>query len=460
MRRGKGWSHAVEPMFVGILIGHWGERAPGSKSGVIMAATVSRSLSVKLFVPKLETTDGPSPNWVLHRQIVNAIRGYRFATHKMYAAIMLGQVAGAEIQETGSGEHADIRLKPTTKTGTVALATAIGAATVTAGEKTTGEGQAFKVQASATLGYSLRTWFREHLYPTALSFVWDSARQDATSVWTSKDPQFTKGSRGYMALQGVRGIAKFQRRGIGCPVATARPKLSSNTLTLKWDHDIGPVQFSLERLDYGRWKVWEALRDNEPGWKLGTIYLTERRGGKNPDGKQNGPELFAVITYSRPTTPSEVDADRACAVSLGSDMPGWMSIRGPNPQTEHDSIDANAIVGWLRMMLMRREAIEARREASGSPRQPWGHRRQYRDDTEVLTALSARRARRQADFNHAISRRIVARAVAWRCGVVKLGPFPELMFGHPWGWAQLENFLTYKLQMHGIALVREEPSTQ
>jgi hypothetical protein len=62
------------------------------------------------------------------------------------------------------------------------------------------------------------------------SMRFDSIRRDVTTVWNSLDPEYTKAKRGWLALQGARGVAQFNWRGIGIPQATGRPKLDGYTL--------------------------------------------------------------------------------------------------------------------------------------------------------------------------------------------------------------------------------------
>ena len=93
----------------------------------------------------------------------------------------------------------------------------------------------------------------------------------------------------------------FMHRGIGFPVATARPKLEKSRIQLKWDHDLGEMEFTVPSMDTGRYWVWKQLYEKKDGWQLGTLYLSEREG-----------KIFATATYSRPLQTAEVDLAVHC----------------------------------------------------------------------------------------------------------------------------------------------------
>lgn len=351
--------------------------------------------------------------------IIAAIRRYRAACRQLFAAVALAQQAGAEIQEHGEG----VRVKPSNEKAKQLLTLAMDK-----------EGKAF--------AYELRTWFLEALYPDCLSFVWDSARRDVATRWSAKDPEFTRAGRGWLVLQGARRLAEFNRLGIGMPRATARPQLDGHTLTLKWDHALGAVTFAVPRLDGGRYHVWKALRDGKEGWSLGTIYLTER------DGK-----LFVTLSHARPAVAAEVDPERSCVVTFVEQPETWLTIAGPDGATTHDAVSAVEAIAWLARMRARREELERRKAACGNPRRPWGHRRGWLAAQDVLSRLTLLRTRGVGDRSHAWTRRIVSRAVAWRCGNVVMGETGDLLFGHPWNWSQFRVFLRYKCAERGMSLL-------
>lgn len=369
-----------------------------------------------------------------YQPVLDAIRRYRMCCRQVYAAVLLGETAGAEITD---GE-ASLRLTPRSERAKVTLGAALGSASITKQEQTgtRGEGAGFKVNVGKGLGYECRSWVLQELYPTALSFVWDSIRRDVTTVWTSGDPEFPKAKRGWLALQGARGVAQFHWRGIGFPVATARPKLSGHAITLKWDRELGPVEFSVGKLDAGRWYVWKQVCAAADGWAAGTLFLNER------DGK-----IRCSISYTRPDVVSQVDQCRVCRVRMRADD---ILLVGPDGETTYDTISTVEARERLTELRVRRGRWERRRESLGSLRKPWGMHRSWRGVQEHLSALTLQRERFQADCNHAWSRRVLSRALAWRCGVVEVEEFPDGIGPHPWSWPQFAANLKYKTAVRGI----------
>jgi hypothetical protein len=237
------------------------------------------------------------------------------------------------------------------------------------------------------------------------------------------------------------------RRGIGCPPATARPTLANHTLTLHWDRNIGVVEFTVPKLDGGRWHPWKSLVEEAEGWKLGTIYLSEREG-----------KVFATITYERPAKVAKIDKRRKLRVQFGQDQQQFLKLVGPDGASTYDVISARSAVAWLLRALRQRQNIEERKAACGSPRQPWGQRPANRVETAILERKSLLRSRRTAEWNHAWTRRIVARALSWRCGTIQLGEVPEDLFGQPWQWRQFLNDLRYKAEEDQGIVVQTEGS--
>jgi len=272
--------------------------------------------------------------------------------------------------------------------------------------------------------------------------VLDSARRDLHVAWTSGDPEHPKASRGYLALQGARGIAQFNRRGIGFPVATAKPVFQDHGVVLKWDKEIGAVEIKIGRLDAERWRTFSAIRSGE--YDAGTVTLSEDEG-----------KLFLLLSYSRPPRRTELDSSRVCRVRF-ADSGTLLTITGPDGESTFDTVDSAGVLGWLQQLLTARKALEARRAAHGSPGKPWGHRRGWLKAQEVLNGYTLRRERGVQDYNHRWSARVLARAVSWRCGVLMLAPLPEKLGTHPWNWSGLMNRLEYKLSEAGVSLVIEE----
>lgn len=388
--------------------------------------SVTRSLTVDVFAPDEQ-----------RQSVLNDIRRYRACCRQCYAVLLLSQTAGGRIEE----QDESLRVVPDSNRAKVVALAALQRADLERGERVKGEGQAFSVRGGTALAYELREYVLRELWPDVLSFVWDSIRRDVTTVWTSKDPEHTRANRGWLALQGARGLAQFNYRGIGFPRATGRPKLDGHALRLKWSHERGEVEFSLPKLDGGRYHVWRSLRDGDEGWALGTLWLNEREG-----------RLRATISYSRPACAANVETGRVCRVSIREPGEQFIAIAGPDGAATYDTISGVEAVDWLRQMTARKVELERRKAACGNPRRPWGHRRGWLAAQDVLSRLTLQRERGVADRNHAWSRRVVTRALSWRCGTIRVEGMPGTseLSGYPWKWQQWKEFLAYKAGEPGI----------
>ncbi|MDE2102663.1 MAG: hypothetical protein KGL39_35795 [Patescibacteria group bacterium] len=388
-----------------------------------MAENKTRSLTIDIFAPDDD-----------RQTVLNSIRRYRAACREVYGCLLCAQAAGAHIEY--DKEKDQIQVNPSGHAGAAVLAAVRGQVEAVKGQ--TGEGMLYTVRGGAGLGYDLRQYVLQHLLPSSLSFVWDSLRRDVVKVWTSRDPEFTKARRGWLALQGSRGVAQFNWRGIGIPVSTGRPQLGAHHLLLKWDREIGPVNFDIPTLDRGRYQVLRAIREQDEGWSLGTVFLNEH------DGK-----LRASISYTAPSSTADLDPEAVCRVRFGAGD-AFLRIVANGGDKTYDTISDHEVVGMLKMMLLRRQKLELRRAACGNPRRPWGHRKGWLANQDVLSRATLQRERLVQDRNHAWTRRIVSRAISWRCGVIEVGTMPEDLGGEPWKWAQFKTFLEYKASERGI----------
>jgi len=391
------------------------------------------------------------PDDAVYRAVLNSVRAYRAALRHGFALLAQAHLAGAEVVWTPDGE---CRVRAGTAAARVIGGLATGQATVLreprAADHKRGDGGTYTVKLGNGAVYELRAELRRQL-PAAMAFVLDSARRDIAAAWQAPDPEFPRWTRGGLVLQGSRGPALFRNRGVGMPAATARPRLGKRSLTLAWDHDIGPVEFGLGELDGGRLRVWQALRDGE--WRLGTVYLSER------DGK-----LFAVLSHDRPAAAAGTDPSRVARLVFPADDPDTLfRLAGPDGAATYDSVSAAGVAAFLRESAARRRELEARRGANGQPRRPWGFRKGWEDAQRTLDRHTLIRARVVADHNHAWSRRVADRAANWRCGVVTMGPTPAAgspavgaIGGLPWNWTEFRACLRYKLEERGIVLVESD----
>lgn len=178
----------------------------------------------------------------LHRHVVASIRRYRAIARHMFSVYTLAEAAGATIESTEAG----VRVVPQSDKAKQLLAVL------------------FDKNGKKHM-YQFREYVLHELYEGAASFVWDSVSSDVSRNWRHSDPEFPFVSRGWLVLQGARRHARFDRLGIGCPMATARPQIRDHEVEVHWDKNIGPVKFFLARLDAGRWEIYQALLLARPG---------------------------------------------------------------------------------------------------------------------------------------------------------------------------------------------------
>jgi hypothetical protein len=72
---------------------------------------------------------------------------------------------------------------------------------------------------------------------------------------------------------------------------------------------------------------------------------------------------------------------------------------------------------------------------------------------DIFSRLSLARERGVQFRNHAWTRRIVTRALAWGCGRIEIEGLPKDLADQPWKWAQFTEFLRYKGSEHGITAI-------
>lgn len=283
--------------------------------------------------------------------------------------------------------------------------------------------------------YAAREYALADLIPDHRAFVWDELRAFAWQRWTAKDPEFGRAGRGWLALQNVRGLAMFQGIGIGFPKATAKPVLTAERITLNWHREIGPIEFHVSKLDGGRWTNWRKIVSGE--WPHGTTILNERDG-----------QLRATISYRLPMESVTVDAERCAVVIVDGER---MLITGPDGET--DEIGMREVIDWLVGLAIQRNKWERRRACTGSPKKPWGEPRRFRAIAEHQRRVTNTRENGQSHRSHAWSKRIVARAVGWRCGMVRfVSPEKSELAGMPFAWSGFADKLRYKLEFVGCSL--------
>jgi len=350
------------------------------------------------------------------RKVIDSIRLYRAACRKAYAACAMAEMAGAEIIED---EKKGIVVKPG-KAAKEILESAFG------------------VTGKAHL-YELRLWIRQ-LHPSWMSIVPESMHRDVISPkWRGKDPEFPKATNGYLLLNGVRSMARFEH--IGIPIKNTVPKLQEHSVMIKWDYDIGEVNFRLGRLDGARYHFFKNIRDKTEGWKLGATYINER------DGK-----IFLTISGTIPDKESVVDETKSIAVSFGEVPEMFINCDGGHA-FHGDKISVFETVDGLASLRLIAERYEKCRESAGNPRRRWGSRKIFKGVQGRIHNLAERREQYIKDRNHLWSRRIVDNARRWKCGNIVIVNVPEReLFGHPWNWTGFKFDLQYKAKEIGASV--------
>jgi len=347
--------------------------------------------------------------------VLRGIRLYRAACRKAYSACALAEAAGAEILVD---DVKGVTVKPG-KAAKEILETAFG------------------VTGKAHL-YELRKWVRD-LHPSWMSIVPESIHRDSISPkWRARDPEFPTATNGYLILNGARAFARFEH--IGIPMKNTVPKLSGHSVFLKWDYEIGEVEFRLGRLDGARHHFWRNVRDGE--YKLGTTYVNER------DNK-----IFLTISATIPDRECVVDTKTALTVAFCDESPeAHITVSGPQA-FQGDKVSVYEAIDGLASMRLIAERYEKCRQSAGNPRRIWGSRKMFRGVQERISNLAVRRERYIKDRNHLWSRRIVDNARRWGCGQVVVVNVPEReLFGHPWNWTGFKFDLEYKAKEIGAVV--------
>jgi len=246
----------------------------------------------------------------------------------------------------------------------------------------------------------------------------------------------------WLGLQGARAFARFNGIGIGFPQSSkpgrkyaSQAQIEGHSLTLFWDKALGAVQFHLLTMDPGRWHTWTRIRDGS--YEAGTIYVNERRG-----------KLRLTVTYQKPVHAANVQEKLRARLQLRETVLQLTATRVA------DEIGLDHAVGALNRFRARREDLERRRASCGNSRAPWGFRKGWKVDQDVLSRLTRRRLQFQKDQNHAWTRRIASRLMKWGCGVVEVEIVEKAeIAGHPWNWHEFKQFLQYKVEEIGGKVV-------
>jgi hypothetical protein len=356
-----------------------------------------------------------------YRGIIASIRLYRALCRKAFAVCAMAEIGGAEITE----KNGDFSLSPNSDASRKILAAAF--------EK---DGKAHLYQLRDFILFGEVPKIQGTDIPAWSSFVWDSLRIDVSAAWRARDPSIGA-TKGYLVLQGARSLSMFQRRGIGIP-AQQKPEFLEHTLRLKWDKNIGAVEFKIGRLDTGRYHTWKSLREKVEGWKIGTIYLSE-----------DGGKLFVTITHERPTKVANVNGS-TMELLFGNDVETFINLSYFGGKT---SLSVAGVIASLEQIKIRKINWEQRAKADRRTR-TWKNKK-YKETPAaiVLSNNTEKRERFVKDINHLWSRKIIETTKQTGCSEINVENMPVDLFGEPWQWSQLKVFLEYKATEAGISVV-------
>ncbi len=377
---------------------------------------ITRSVSIDVWLPEAHKEK--------YKQIIESIRHYRGVARHTYGILFAAHAAGADFKYDEK-----FSLRPNNERCKQLLALAL--------DKMKEGGELYKAPV-----YEVREYILKNLAPNWKPFVFDSLRQDVYSRWKAPDTEFPKAQRGYLSLQGARGVAKFQRIGIGFPQLTAKPRLEGHSIFLDWDREIGEIEFKFEKLDSHRFWVWRQITEN-PAWSAGTVFLKEIDGVLN-----------IGISYDRPAVISDADPGRVLKVTFSDQIDSLIRMSGPDGEASYDSISVAAALGGIDELRKLREYYEKRKSSTGAKNKPWGVRNAFVDVAKTLNNVTVRRERQCKDWSHRWTKRIIDNAKRWRCKTVEIHDLPkEEMLKRPWGWHQFKLFAEYKTKEIGCNLV-------
>jgi transposase len=291
--------------------------------------------------------------------------------------------------------------------------------------------------------YQMRTWARE-FHPSWQYWVTEAMQYSIVSKkWVSRDPdpEYKGLNHEFLVTNSARAFARFMH--IGIPVKNTIPKLVGRSVFIKWDEEIGKVEFKLGKLDGSRHFQWKNIVNRN--WKLGAIYLNHKEKTEREPAT-----LFLTISYTAPNSKlKDLDPEKVMTVSFGDDPEMFINCAGQE-DFEGDKISVWEAVDGLESMAMIAERYKQCKASAGNPRRVWGSKKMYKSVQGKISNMTAKRTGYVRDRNHYWARRIVNNAARWQCGKIVVIDCPEeSMFKHPWAWYEFRNFLGYKAREIG-----------
>ena len=365
--------------------------------------------------------------------IINFIRQYRAELRRAYSLFSMAQMAGATIESTED----DFRVIPNEPRAKLIL------------ETVTGKG-------GKAPAYALREDVLAR-NPTWYSWVFDALRSQLQTTWTAKDPELTRARRSWLTLNGRRGTNVFNRAAIIFPALTTDagrvinnviiPRGTGYRIELRLNKQTQEnMDFRFVDLDARSGRTWRLIRDGLEGYELRTLRLTEQTDS-------NGSDLVVFFSYLYPAKSDILPMTRTLRVMFlehPTQADPLFMLMGPDEHQEW-RYDAAGVLQMLSQHTAHKNAVDNRKRACGSPKQPWGHRKGWLKYNNQLMRLTENFSGRKADFNRSFARLISDRARQWSCGTVEITRH-ERICGQPWAWYELQQFLEAKGAEYGFAV--------
>jgi hypothetical protein len=463
------------------------------------------------------------------RRLSDAIREYRFVVRRLYVIYFMAEVAGARITKNKDDR---ITIEPLTdrskellsilfrthilyinrpdKKGKIKVHKVIALNLNDNGDYYTYErrGEIVTVKKAdvvkivqpeikSAMGYELRSYVLDVLCPHWKSFMWDAARRDLDTLWTSDDPS-VKATKGFLTLQTERNLAKCQH--LGMPILWTR-SIRSNAkfdkrlmLTVGWGQG-EPLTLRVKKrrgkLDPGRSYVWHMICmavskiENTPDDQLESLVVDE---GYEPGTfrlNSDGSGDFSLQLPYRvpPIQVKPLDQKRSLELAFTTDPKQFfmLSIHDGDGLTvldlkQHKELSVEAILPKLESIQINSEKIRQRMGACGNRyeiRTGGGHKKARDKWAGSLSKITEYRDNLVKTWNHLWTKRIVHMCKQLDCGTLIVHSMPKQvqggkdeppspsqgLLGWKWQWYNFEADLKYKTKMNGISLKKIEDQT-
>lgn len=387
-----------------------------------------RTFSVEIY-PATEDQEG---RVAIKRDLLNGLNQYRHVCRQLLSRCALAQAAGATV----SIKKGYLQVKcPPKKTAEQLLALATGGKT------------------SNNLMYPCREQVKE-MAPTWASYLHDQVLADVKTLWTGKDPHIPT-SYGSLFLNSERRLKQLTSLPITLHRTKAKIKFENHRVAFEWDKAIGPVEWKVRRLDGGRYGRWRAICEGKLEHR--SLKVRAKRS------REFGWRVFLDIPFVSDVKPKKLNPKRVAELNFldTGDMvltlrQGHRSSKGiPVDDVRKEAISVAAAIAGVDQKKIQDERLLMLLRACGRRgecRRGEGNSKAARSYSRRREGLSISRAKQVKSWNHAWSKRVVARLVNWDCGGLIVFDVPATLNARPWQWHQFQESLKYKCEDAGVKL--------